>query len=100
MIIKSPVGMPGRALNNQFIKKVTEFGDEIKSCFRCLKGCNPQTAPYCISNALINAAAGHVDNGLVFVGSNAFRVDKIMPVKELICDLIRELKLVPETKTS
>ncbi len=90
IIIKSPVGMPGRALNNGFMKKVTEYGDEIKSCFRCLGGCNPKTAPYCISKALINAVKGNLDDGLVFVGSSAYRVDQIVSVKELMDELVRE----------
>lgn len=87
VLINSPVGMPGRALNNPFIKKVAARGDEINGCFRCLKGCNPKVAPYCISRALINAVTGNVDEGLIFVGSNAFRVKKIVPVKELIAEL-------------
>ena len=88
VIIKSPVGMPGRALNNKFIKKVSESGDEIKGCFSCLKGCNPSVALYCISKALINAVTGNVDHGLVFVGSNVYKIDKIVPVKELIDELV------------
>ena len=92
-IIKSPVGMPGRALNNNFLKKVTEYGDDIKGCFQCMKGCNPKTAPYCISAALINAVKGNVDEGLIFVGSNAYRIDKIIPVKELIDGLKDETEL-------
>lgn len=90
VIINSPVGMPGRALNNKFIKKIAEYGDEIKGCFLCLKGCNPKVAPYCISTALINAVEGKVDEGLVFVGSNAYRVDKIVSVKELMKELASE----------
>jgi nitronate monooxygenase len=93
VIIKSPVGMPGRALNNRFIKKVTEYGDEIKGCFQCLKGCNPKVAPYCISTALINAVTGNVDDGLVFVGSNVYKINKIVHVKELIEELVRDTEL-------
>lgn len=93
VIIKSPVGMPGRALNNSFIKKVAECGDEIKGCVQCLKGCNPKVAPYCISVALSNAVSGNVDNGLVFVGSNAHRVKKIVSVKELMEELVRDAEL-------
>lgn len=89
-IINSPVGMPGRALQNQFIKHVSAHGDKIKHCFQCLTGCNPKTAPYCISNALIQAVRGNVDDGVVFVGSNVYRVDKIMPVKALIAQLVHE----------
>ncbi|MPM28786.1 hypothetical protein SDC9_75314 [bioreactor metagenome] len=90
IIINSPVGMPGRALNNAFIQRLQSHGKEIKGCFQCLKGCNPKVAPYCISVALINAVEGNVDEGLVFVGSNAYRVDKIVPVKTLIAELMAE----------
>jgi nitronate monooxygenase len=93
-IIKSPVGMPGRALNNKFIQKVTDYGDEIKGCLQCLRGCNPKIAPYCISTALINAVKGNVDEGLIFVGSNAYRVDKITSVKELMNELKTEIESV------
>ncbi len=93
VIIKSPVGMPGRALNNPFIKRVTEYGDEIKGCFQCLKGCTPKVAPYCISVALNNAVIGDTDHGLIFVGSNACRVEKIVPVKELMEELIHDTEL-------
>ena len=93
VIINSPVGMPGRALNNSFIKKIAEHGDDIKSCFGCLKGCNPKVAPYCISKALIHAVTGNIEKGLVFVGSNAYRVKKIVSVKELIAELKSEAEL-------
>jgi len=93
VIIKSPVGMPGRALNNAFIRKVTQYGDEIKECFQCLKGCNPKVAPYCISAALKNAVLGNVNDGLIFVGSNVCRIEKIVPVKELMSELVRDAEL-------
>jgi nitronate monooxygenase len=95
VIIQSPVGMPGRALNNKFIRKLDEYGIEIKSCSQCLTGCNPKIAPYCISTALINAVKGNVDDGLVFVGSNVYRIDKITSVKRLMKELLDDLDLVP-----
>ncbi|NCB51961.1 MAG: nitronate monooxygenase [Clostridia bacterium] len=93
VIIKSPVGMPGRALHNSFIQKVTEQGDEIRGCFQCLKGCNPKVAPYCIFKALANAVSGRLDEGLIFVGSNVYRVNKIVLVKELMEELVRDTEL-------
>ncbi|MGI5891767.1 MAG: NAD(P)H-dependent flavin oxidoreductase [Bacillota bacterium] len=92
-IIKSPVGMPGRALNNKFIKKVTASGGQIHDCYQCLIGCDHHKAPYCISKALINSAKGNVDEGVVFMGSNAYRVNKIISVKELIDELISETEI-------
>ena len=96
IIIKSPVGMPGRALNNNFIKNLAAHGKEIKECFRCLQGCNPKVAPYCISTALINAVKGKIDDGLVFVGSNVDKIEKIVSVKQLMGELIHELQLAPD----
>ncbi len=93
VIIKSPVGMPGRALRNSFIRRVTEYGDEIRGCYQCLKGCNPKIAPYCIFRALVNAVTGRVDDGLIFVGSNAYRIDRIVPVKELMEELVHDAEL-------
>jgi len=94
VIIKSPVGMPGRALENEFIKKMTQAKAAIRGCYLCLKGCNPHVAPYCISRALIEAVKGNVEKGLVFVGSNACKIDGIVSVKELMHSLVQEAQQV------
>jgi len=62
----------------------------IKCNYQCLKTCNPETAPYCIAEALFNAASGNVDNAVVFAGSNVSRVDKIVSVKELMDGIVSE----------
>lgn len=98
VLINSPVGMPGRALNNAFIKRITQHGDEIQDCLSCLKGCNPRVAPYCISKALIRAVRGEVEDGLIFVGSNAHRVREIVTVRELISELRNEAELALAAK--
>lgn len=91
-IIKSPVGMPGRAIKNKFIEKVYKNKEVINKCFNCLKKCNPSDTLYCISKALINAAKGNIDEGLLFTGNNGYKMDKIMSVKDLINDLILEVR--------
>lgn len=91
-IVKSPVGMPGRAILNDFMKKTFKENIKVSRCYNCLTPCNPKETPYCISDALINAANGNLDEGLIFCGSNAYRVDKIVSVKELIDELIKEIK--------
>lgn len=90
-IVKSPVGMPGRAINNVFVQKVNSEGMKVKKCYHCLTPCNPQTTPYCITQALINAVNGNVDEGLIFCGENAYRLDKIVTVKELMDELEKEI---------
>lgn len=87
-IIKSPVGMPGRALNNAFVKKTREGNIKINKCYQCLARCNPAEVPYCITKALIDAVKGDVDNGLVFCGANVGRINKMMSVKEVIDELM------------
>ena len=89
-IVKSPVGMPGRAINNKFMKLTQESGCKVEKCYLCIKDCNPQKTPYCITEALIQAVKGNLDNGLIFVGSNAYKVDKIVSVKELVSELVQE----------
>ena len=89
--LKSPVGMPGRALNNSFIKRVYENPEKITICYGCIKTCDVTKTPYCITRALINAALGNMDNALVFCGSNVDKINKIVTVKELMKELTSEL---------
>jgi len=92
-IINSPVGMPGRAIRNEFIEKINR-GEKrpVKCPYKCLKTCNIETTPYCIVAALVNAMKGNFYNGFAFAGSNAFRATKIISVKETMDSLIREFK--------
>ena len=92
-IVKSPVGMPGRAIINKFIKKISNENMKISKCYNCLIPCKPSTTPYCISNALINAVNGDIDDGLIFCGENAYRIDKITTVPELMNQLVKEITL-------
>ena len=92
-IIQSPVGMPGRAIRNDFIKKVELGRIAVKRCYNCIKTCNPGDTPYCISKALIESVNGNTNSGLVFVGSNAYKADKITTVKELMKELITEAEI-------
>jgi len=89
-IIKSPVGMPGRAIRNQFIEKVEAGRRSPYSCpFHCLSGCNYTTSPFCITMALLNAKRGNLENGLIFAGENAWRVTGLTSVAELIDELVQ-----------
>lgn len=92
-IIKSPVGMPGRAIHCNFLQKVKDGLKQPKACpFNCIKTCDISKSPYCIVTALYNAFRGNFENGYAFAGSNAFRATRIMSVKETIADLVREWK--------
>ena len=86
-IIQSPVGMPGRALRNAFIKQLDNSRIPISKCYNCLEKCNPAKVPYCITKALINAVKGDVDNGLIFCGANVGRINEITTVHSLMKEL-------------
>jgi len=91
IIIDSPVGMPARAIKNRFTDRLTP-GEKVSfNClYKCLRTCNPATAPYCIAKALCNASRGDMDNAVVFAGSNVSRVEKIVSVKELMDEITDE----------
>lgn len=93
VIINSPVGLPGRAIRNQFLRNLEEGTvDRLQCPYRCLTTCNIAEARYCIAQALANAYQGDMDKGLVFCGQNAYRLNKIVPVKELIAELRAEVE--------
>ncbi len=90
-IIKSPVGLPGRAIINDFLKKVKNGEKHPVNCpYHCLKTCDYRTAPYCIVNALFNAVNGNMQNGFAFSGTNGYRANKIISVKETFNEIISE----------
>lgn len=90
--ILSPVGMPGQAIINPFVKKVTLEKEKVTNCYNCLIPCNPKSTQYCISQALINSVNNHIEEGVVFIGKNGYRLDKITSVKVLIDELVSEIK--------
>ena len=93
VIIKSPVGMPGRAIHNQFIEDVNAGKRKPFRCpYHCIVTCHQQTSPYCIAMALTSALRGRLRNGFAFAGANAFRVKKIVPLKELLTAVLEEYK--------
>ena len=98
MIIHSPVGLPGRAIRNTFIEAVNRGEKEPFRCpYHCIITCDYQKSPYCIALALMNAKKGNLAHGFPFAGANAYRVEKIIPVKELIDTLVREYQIATES---
>ncbi|MDR1347591.1 MAG: nitronate monooxygenase family protein [Prevotellaceae bacterium] len=93
MIIQSPVGMPGRAFDGEFIRSVNEGNEKPNGCpYRCIKTCDYTQSPYCIIKALYNAFKGNMNKGYAFAGANAYLADKISSVKEVIAKLKDEFE--------
>ncbi len=94
MVIKSPVGMPGRAIRNDFLEKVQNgIKAPMKCPFHCIRTCDPEKSPYCIATALANARKGKFSYGFAFAGANAHRVNEIVSVKTLMDSLKSEFNL-------
>lgn len=87
VIVKSPVGMPGRAVRNQFLREAEKGRVPIRHCYNCLAKCDKASIPYCITEALVNAAQGDEDHALLFCGSNAWRAEKMETVHEVMQEL-------------
>lgn len=87
-IVESPVGMPGRAILNPFMKRVM-LGEKVPHtpCHGCLAHCNPEEIPYCITDGLINAARGNIEDALLFCGAYAYKANRMETVKEVIHSL-------------
>ena len=93
-IIQSPVGMPGRAINNNFTDKISCGLKVPKACgFNCIKSCVIEKSPYCIIMALYNAYKGNMKNGYAFAGSNAYKATKIDSVKQVFKDFVAKFKM-------
>ncbi len=93
-LVKSPVGMPGRALRSPLIKRL-EKGEKFipKICNLCLNACpHGEKTPYCISRALIEAVKGNKEDGLFFCGSNVGRITEMKTVKGLMEELMDEYR--------
>jgi NAD(P)H-dependent flavin oxidoreductase YrpB (nitropropane dioxygenase family) len=94
VLVKSPVGLPGRALKNPFWER-TQQGEypHIEACHACLKECHKD---YCIINELEMAQQGDVENGLVFAGSAAARIHDVPSVATLMKRLVTEWRQAEE----
>ncbi|MFA6913773.1 MAG: nitronate monooxygenase, partial [Endomicrobiia bacterium] len=82
---------PGRAILNDFTREIAAGHKKPFNClWKCLKTCDYKISPYCISMALVNARNGNLKDGFAFAGANAYLVDKIVSVKELIQSIMHE----------
>ncbi len=93
VLVSSPVGMPGRAINTPFIQAMARGEDlSTKKCdYKCLKKCDHH---YCISERLMMARNGNVQEGLVFSGANTYKMKEILPVAEIFRQFVTQAESV------
>lgn len=88
VLVKSPVGMPGRAIRNAFVEKAKEGRIPHGACKLCVSTCKPAETPYCITEALVNAVTDKIENALLFCGSNAYRAKKLESVHDIMLEFV------------
>jgi NAD(P)H-dependent flavin oxidoreductase YrpB (nitropropane dioxygenase family) len=98
VVIQSPVGLPGRVIRNEFVKRIMRGERMDFNCeYHCLYTCDPKKVNYCIAKALLNASRGQMEKGFAMCGSNAYRIENIVSVKELISELVTEARAILRT---
>ena len=93
MLVKSPVGLPGRALRTPFVEKMAQqVSVKAKECkYQCLKKCDYF---YCISERLRAARDGDIEEGLFFTGENVWKMKEILTVRQVFDQFIAEAESV------
>ena len=100
-IIDSPLGLPGRAIDCEFLQQVRSGARMPLSCkWQCLQGCDVKNAPYCIARALLSARDGDLADGFAFAGQNAYRCDDIYSVHEVFEQLKEEYALAAKSEAA
>jgi nitronate monooxygenase len=91
-LFKSPVGYPARGVktNLQYLIEKHE-APKVKCISNCVAPCHrgeeAKKVGYCIADRLSDAYNGNKELGLFFTGSNGYRLQNIVSVKELMDEL-------------
>ncbi|TKI70222.1 nitronate monooxygenase [Sulfurimonas crateris] len=92
-LFSSPVGYPAQGVRTNLTALVEKReGPAIKCISNCVAPCNrgeeAKEVGYCIADRLSDAYNGNLETGLFFSGTNGYRLDKIISVKELMDKLL------------
>jgi nitronate monooxygenase len=92
-LMSSPVGYPAQGVVTNLTHLVAERkGPEIKCISNCVAPCNrgveAKEVGFCIADRLSDAFLGNLETGLFFSGTNGYRLNEIISVKELMNKLV------------
>ena len=94
LLMQSPLKLPLRVIRNRFVERILRGEKMPFSCpYRCLATCEPDTSPYCIAQALVNAYRGDMGAGFATCGANAYRIERIVSVRDLIQELVADCRV-------
>lgn len=92
-LFSSPVGYPARGIRSRLTELVEKReAPAIKCISNCVAPCHrgeeAKVVGYCIADRLSDAYEGNLETGLFFSGTNGYRLNEIISVKELMRKLI------------
>jgi len=92
-LLKSPVGYPARGVKTNLQTMIEENTAPKIACVSncvapCKRGEEAREVGYCIADRLSDAFDGKKESGLFFTGSNGYRLNEIITVKELMNKLM------------
>ncbi|WP_415397991.1 nitronate monooxygenase [Sulfurimonas sp. CS5] len=92
-LMGSPVGYPAQGVVTNLTHLVDKReGPAIKCISNCVAPCNrgeeAKAVGFCIADRLSDAFLGNTETGLFFSGTNGYKLDEIISVKELINKLM------------
>lgn len=88
-LMSSPVGYPAQGVVTNLTHLIAKReGPAIKCISNCVAPCKrgeeAKEVGFCIADRLSDAYAGNLETGLFFSGTNGYRLDKVISVKELL----------------
>ncbi|AJS58791.1 NAD(P)H-dependent flavin oxidoreductase [Paenibacillus sp. IHBB 10380] len=90
VLVKSTVGLLGRAIRNEFTDLISDDAKiKIAKCHNCLKVCSHR---FCTMESLLTSLRGDVRNGLVFAGSRVHEIKEILSVQQIIDNIMEEYR--------
>ena len=94
----SPVGMPARGVMTALHRRIIEgSAPKIKCISNCVSPCEHGKGAikvgYCIADSLGDSHGGDKQSGLFFTGSNGWKLDELLPVRDLVGEITEDFGL-------
>jgi nitronate monooxygenase len=94
----SPVGMPARGVKTALHRRIAEgVAPRIKCISNCVAPCEhgkgAERVGYCIADSLGDAWGGDTESGLFFTGSNGWKLNELVHVRDLIGEITQDFGL-------
>ena len=94
----SPVGMPARGVMTALHRRIIEgTAPKIRCISNCVSPCDNGRGAvkvgYCIADSLGDSHNGDMQSGLFFTGSNGWKLDDLIPVRDLVGEITEDYGL-------